>query len=69
MKGQTWELVGRQDDHATHFSYYFDGCESVVLHLTPGQSSVTGRQQKVLRQEYKQVQDVSCEENRNREQS
>lgn len=43
----------------THFNYYFDGCESLLLNLKPGGLEVTGEIQRVLRKDFKQVQDVS----------
>jgi hypothetical protein len=59
LSGDTWELATKQDGGKTRFSHYFDGCESVLFHLTPGQSSDQARTQTVLRKDYKQVADVS----------
>ena len=59
LSGDTWELAAKQGGGETRFSHYFDGCESVLFHLTPGQSSDQARSQTVLRKDYKQVADVS----------
>lgn len=60
MKGDAdaWVIQSDQRDGWTYLKYWFDGCESVLLHLVQG-SSKNGKPQTVLRRQYKQVADVS----------
>ena len=59
MTGTTWDLRVTQGDGKTHFDYYFDGCESVLLRLRPGTPSVAARKQVIMRKQYMQSADVS----------
>ncbi len=59
LTGHTWQMMATHQGGNTHFNYYFDGCESLLLNLKPGGLEVTGEIQRVLRKDFKQVQDVS----------
>ncbi|OXG79716.1 glycoside hydrolase family 2 [Cryptococcus neoformans var. grubii Br795] len=62
MKGDAdaWVIQSDQRDGWTYLKYWFDGCESVLLHLVQG-SSKNGKPQTVLRRQYKQVADVKLQ--------
>ncbi|KAK8869493.1 hypothetical protein IAR55_000058 [Kwoniella newhampshirensis] len=58
LKGTSWEAATEQAGGRTRFKYWFDGCESIVLRLSPGKSSTSAKDQTILRKHYKQVEDV-----------
>src|SRR4051812_29012763 len=58
MTGRSWELEASQINGQTHIKYWFDGCETLLLRLVPGQPSHGARPQTILRQQFKQVKDV-----------
>ncbi|WVQ82458.1 hypothetical protein IAT38_004587 [Cryptococcus sp. DSM 104549] len=58
MKGTSWDIKTEVREGKTTLKYWFDGCESVVLRLTPGGASPNGKAQVVLRKDFKQVGDV-----------
>jgi hypothetical protein len=59
MSGENWEIKSSVSDGVTTFDYYFDGCESVALKLTPGSASPNAKTQVVLRKDFVQISDVS----------
>ncbi|WRT67480.1 uncharacterized protein IL334_004452 [Kwoniella shivajii] len=59
--GSSWEVAAEQSNGRTSFKYWFDGCESVILRLSPGKAGSKARNQTILRRHYQQIGDVKLE--------
>ncbi|OCF32064.1 glycoside hydrolase family 2 [Kwoniella heveanensis BCC8398] len=59
--GKSWDVAAEQASGQTTFKYWFDGCESVVLRLSPGTAPKDAKNQTVMRKHYKQVGDVNLQ--------
>lgn len=59
LTGESWAIKSSQGEGRTTFKYCFDGCQSVLLHLTPGSASSTARNQIMLRRDFMQLADIS----------